>query len=444
MTPTIDARQLPDGTTINTDLCIVGAGAMGIAISLQFKDTTQHVCLIESGDLGPDEATQSLYDFENVGYPIRQTAPSRIRYFGGTTNVWTGRCLPLDAIDFEKREWVANSGWPIDYNTLRPYFQRAAALFKLPDYRQIQAAHWPLRHPYKSERQIFASPKLTPVVSLRRRTSLNFRTAYRQDLQRASNIQIYLNANVIEVEATESLNTIRCLRLACLNGLEFRIKAKVYILACGGLENARILLLSRHQNTAGLGNEHDVVGRYYMDHPKVEHGILKTAPNFNAPLLFGYRTLQGTTQFGIRLSDAVQRRERILNHYILLQPQFVWNGDKSSQGFGLGGKLRYFYRKLTQQPLRHDFLQIKNYLEQVPRRESRVTLSRQRDKLGLQQLQLHWQVGKQEAQDLYRFHGILRQCFSKPGDWRYAGIDSRPGTTPIPKCVSPSGHHPHE
>ncbi|MGF1600596.1 MAG: GMC oxidoreductase [Thermosynechococcaceae cyanobacterium] len=413
MPPTIDARQLPDQTSLSTDICIVGAGAVGIAIAMQLKNTSHQVSLIESGDLSLDDATQSLYDFENVGYPIRETSPSRLRYFGGTTNIWTGRCLPLDSIDFTTRDWVANSGWPIDHATLTPYYERAAPLFRLPHYQQINADFWSQKSPYRDEQQVFSSPKLSPVVSLRGRTSLNFRTAYLQDLKQAANIQIYVNANVTEIDAAENLATVHRLQLVCLNGVQFTIKAKAYILACGGLENARILLLSRHQNAAGLGNQHDVVGRYYMDHPKVEHGTLKIKnPQFNAPLLFGYRTLQGTTQFGIRLSDDVQRRKRLLNHYVLLQPQFIQDGTVSPQGSGPWPKLRYFYRKLTQKPLRFDHVLIKNYLEQVPRWESRVTLSRQSDRLGLNQLQLNWQVGPQEIQDLHQFHVILKQCFA--------------------------------
>lgn len=143
MPTTIDAGQLPDHTHLSTDICIVGAGAVGIAIALQLKNTPHQVCLMESGDLSFDAATQSLYDFENVGHPIRDDSPSRVRFFGGTTNIWTGRCLQLDPIDFTKRDWVANSGWPIDYNELTPYYERAAPLFKLPNLQKIEASFWP-------------------------------------------------------------------------------------------------------------------------------------------------------------------------------------------------------------------------------------------------------------------------------------------------------------
>ncbi|MGB7415941.1 MAG: GMC family oxidoreductase [Thermosynechococcaceae cyanobacterium] len=416
MPPTIDARQLPDPTQLSTDICIVGAGAVGIAIALQLKNTPHRVCLIESGDLSLDDATQSLYDFENVGHPIRDDSPSRVRYFGGTTNIWTGRCLKLDPLDFEERDWVANSGWPITHSDLTPYYEQAAPLFKLPSLQKIEAEFWPPTSFYQDEQQVFADDQLAPVVSLRGRTSLNFRQTYLKTLQQASNIQIYLNANVLDVEAAENLETVSRLRLACLNGVQFTVKAKAYILACGGLENARILLLSRHQNSAGLGNQHDVVGRYYMDHPKAEYGTVWTQDqNFNAPLLFGDRTFTGTTQFGIRLSDAVQRQEKLLNHYVLLQPQFMNDGRSNPQRAGAIGKLRYFSRKLTRQPLQFDYLQIKSYLEQVPRWESRVTLSPQTDKLGLNQLQLNWKIGHQEIQDLHRFLGILKQSFKAQG-----------------------------
>ena len=100
----IDARSVPAGTTVETDLCIIGAGAAGIAMALQFLAAGMRVGLVEGGGLEYEDDTQSLYDGESVGRPYPGLTTTRMRAFGGTTNLWGGWCTPLDPIDFEPRE----------------------------------------------------------------------------------------------------------------------------------------------------------------------------------------------------------------------------------------------------------------------------------------------------------------------------------------------------
>ncbi len=404
----IDGRNITDGTQINSDICIIGAGAAGITIAREFIGTDQQVCLIESGGLSFDAETQALYEMDNIGYPQLEKTPSRDRYFGGTSNSWTGRCVPLTPMDFEARDWVPESGWPIQYSDIEPYYQQAAPLFKLPRYHQINSNFWYQKNAYKDEQLFFNDRTFEPVVALRGRKPLNFRLAYLKELEEARNIQIYTYTNVTAIEASDNLSEVTHIQLACLEGSRFSIQAKVFILACGGLETPRLLLLSNQQNSKGLGNQNDTVGRYYMDHPKVEQGMfLPHDSAFNTPLFFGQRIVNGTAQFGIRLSDSVQRQEKLLNHYILLQPQLTEYGNKQSCNVNRVDKIRYFYRKLTKSPLRSNHILVRNFLEQIPNPDSRVTLSDRTDRLGLKKLQLNWRINSQERENLHRFHEIF-------------------------------------
>ncbi len=406
----IDGRNITDGTQINSDICIIGAGAAGITIAREFIGTDQQVCLIESGGLSFDAETQALYEMDNIGYPQLEKTPSRDRYFGGTTNSWTGRCVPLTPMDFETRDWVPESGWPIHYRDIEPYYKQAAPLFKLPGYHHINSDFWHQKNAYKDEQLFFNDRTFEPVVALRGRKPLNFRLAYLKELEQARNIQIYTYANVTAIEASDNLSEVTHIQLACLEGSRFSIQAKVFILACGGLETPRLLLLSNQQNSKGLGNQNDTVGRYYMDHPKVEQGMLLPHDSaFNTPLFFGQRIVNGTAQFGIRLSDSVQRQEKLLNHYVLLQPQLTEYGDKQSCNVSRVDKIRYFYRKLTKSPLRSNHILVRNFLEQIPNPDSRVTLSDRTDRLGLNKLQLNWKINSQERENLHRFHEIFDQ-----------------------------------
>lgn len=401
----IDGRKIEYGIKIDADICIIGAGAAGITIAREFAGTQQRVCLIESGGLAFDADTQSLYEMESIGYPQLEPTASRNRYFGGTTNSWTGRCIPLAPIDFEIRDWIPESGWPIQASDLDPYYEKAAPLFKLPKYHHIQSEFWHKRNAYQDEHLFFDNHLFSPVVALRSRKPINFRTTYLRELEQAHNIQIYTYTNVTGIEASDNLSQVTHVQLACLEGSQFTVQAKVFILACGGLENPRLLLLSNQQNSKGLGNQNDIVGRYYMDHPKVEQGmLLPYDPKFNTPLFFGQRIINGTVQFGLRLSDKVQRQEKLLNHYVLLQPQFTPYESRESKRLSRTEKIQYFYRKLIRSPLKSNHLLVRNFLEQIPNPDSRVTLSDRTDRLGLNQLKLDWKINPQERENLYRFH----------------------------------------
>ncbi len=129
----VDSRALPDGSLIESDVCIVGAGAAGITIARDLRALPLRVTLLESGWLSPDEATQSLYagEVKARSYFPLGSVRTRTRYFGGSTNEWTGECRPLDAQDFEQRDWVSDSGWPFDFAHLLPFYEKAQALCQL-------------------------------------------------------------------------------------------------------------------------------------------------------------------------------------------------------------------------------------------------------------------------------------------------------------------------
>ena len=127
----VDARSVSENTVVEYDICIIGAGAAGITLAREFSGQEFRVCLLESGGLEPDAATQSLYEGKNTGPMKIQLDAERARYFGGSTNLWGGFCRPLDEQDFEERDWVPNSGWPFRRAELEPYYERAHEICQL-------------------------------------------------------------------------------------------------------------------------------------------------------------------------------------------------------------------------------------------------------------------------------------------------------------------------
>ena len=128
MSAFIDARTVPGGHVIETDVAIVGGGPAGISLALALAPAPLHMTLLESGGMVFDGKTQALYDGRESGYPYLKLDASRLRYLGGCTNHWGGWCRPLSAIDFEARDWMPHSGWPFARSEIAPYFKRAQSL----------------------------------------------------------------------------------------------------------------------------------------------------------------------------------------------------------------------------------------------------------------------------------------------------------------------------
>ncbi len=321
----VDARRVPADTVVDTDICIIGAGAAGLAMAREFAGARVRVAVLESGGLEPDVDTQRLADGGNIGLPYFPLAAARLRYLGGTTNHWGGHCRPFDDIDFEARPWVPLSGWPLTRADLQRYYDRAAHVCRLAS-PEWSPAYW-LRQdtfpalPLQSDRLVTRIAQLAPSADRR------FGRNHHGMLERAPNITTYLHANVVELASDEAARTVTHAQVACLSGNGFRVKAGTFVLAAGGIENARLLLLSNRRQPAGLGNGHDQVGRYFMEHPRLVTAIIAPADPRLAVGLYGPHHVRGVMIKGyIALSEQVIRREQMSDVQIDLDPVY----DESS------------------------------------------------------------------------------------------------------------------
>lgn len=316
----IDIRKLPEDSLIESEICIVGAGAAGIAMAREFIDRPERVCLLESGGLDFDEATQALYGDENIGnsyYPLKET---RARYLGGSTNLWGGWSRPLDEIDFEVRPWMPYSGWPISKAELGPYYQRAQEVCNLGPF-EYDFAYWEDTFRQHQYQPIQFSQEIAPCFwQIIPPSHLRFGQVYRAELEGARNIETYLHANVVELETDDTAQSVTRLRVATLEGKQFWVKAKAFVLAVGGIENPRLLLASNQVQKVGLGNQYDQVGRYFMEHPYIISGRVRLSQL--APL-YTQKNFQLGEMFvgvGLGLAKEVQEREQLLNFGTRLLP----------------------------------------------------------------------------------------------------------------------------
>jgi hypothetical protein len=255
----IDARTLENGSLIEGDLCIVGAGAAGISIALEWINAGRKVLLLEGGGFDFEPRMQDLYRGEIVGLPYYPLHAAALHYFGGTTNHWAGMCSPFDPIDFEARPWVPHSGWPITRADLDPFYERAQKVLELTPYYDYDADSWSRRDstlvPFALDRRALVTKmwQFSPPT--------RFGNRYRDAIVGASAVHLYTYANVCEIQANEVVSAVDELRVRTIDGKEHRVRAARYVLACCTIQNARLLLASNARATSGLGNGHDLVGR---------------------------------------------------------------------------------------------------------------------------------------------------------------------------------------
>ncbi|HEX3210200.1 MAG TPA: FAD-dependent oxidoreductase [Geminicoccaceae bacterium] len=461
----IDARELETGALLEGDLCVVGAGAAGIAIALQFVGTGHRVLLVESGGLEIDGATQALYEGVNLGREYYELEACRLRFFGGTTNHWEGRCRPLDPLDFEPRAWVPHSGWPISRASLDPYYARAHELCQLGPY-SYDPGFWFL----PGEAALPFDPALVATGLWQFSPPTRFGKVYREPLARATDVRVLLNANLVDIETGEEGAAVRALRIATLEGKRFTVQARAYVLACGGLENARLLLAANRQVNVGLGNRHGNVGRYFMEHAHLPGARLLAA----APSQIGFYTYEerqprhgGTLVMGhLRLAPDLQTSAGLLN----CDCNFVHDNVGASGYAALRRMLTAVeHAKLPDHLLAdlalalEDFddtfagllgrLGLREYhpdqasfvmwstLEQAPNPDSRVTLAAETDALGLPRIRLDWRLSEADKRSLQEVHRTLAEEFGRSGlgrlqidEWVDADL-----TTWSPRMIG--GHH---
>jgi choline dehydrogenase-like flavoprotein len=273
----IDARNLPNDSVIEGDICIVGAGAAGISIALDWLYTPYKVILLEGGGFEYDDQVQDLYAGKTSGQKYFPLKASRLHLFGGATGHWAGMCAPFDEVDFTERDWVPNSGWAISKKDLDPYYEKAQKPLKLGPYN-YQFEYWrkelPNLNPFPFDEKVVWN-------KMWQFTTANFNPLYKDTISNAKNIHLYTYANLVDMKANENVSQIEEAIVKNHAGKTHRVRAKHFILACCAIQNARLLLAANSQAPKGLGNDNDLVGRYFMEHleiPSAELWLFKPFP----------------------------------------------------------------------------------------------------------------------------------------------------------------------
>jgi choline dehydrogenase-like flavoprotein len=486
----LDTTDFPDDHELRADIVIVGAGAAGISIALDLIGCNLSVLLLESGGFEEEPATQDLYagavaDARLHSPPVRY----RQRRLGGTTTIWGGRCMPFDPIDFEARNYVPESGWPITRTDLEPFYARANALceagaFAYTTDTAFGSAALPIV-------EGFTSPDFSTHRLERFSCPTNFAARYAHKLKGRHNLQVVLHANLTQIALDENGTQVERLLLRTLSGKRLTACGGCYVLATGGLETARLLLANRDRHSTGIGNQHDVVGRYYMCHLAGTIGAIQFACPTSA-VYRGYRMSPDGVYCRQRfaLEDTAQRREAIGNFVARLHhPRITDPAHRSAMlsllylakplipyeyaqrlhgnvGGSSGDWLRHAFNVITG-PMeatgfawhmirdrmlaerkfpsiiinsKANLYSIDFHAEQYPNPASRVVLDDTVDPLGMPRIRIDWRYLPQDVRTVSRALAILARDFAASGVGR---LDYDPAIveTEMTRYGAYGGHH---
>jgi choline dehydrogenase-like flavoprotein len=429
---------------LTADVCIVGAGPAGITLAHALSGRGIRVLLLESGGRQVEPFSTSLNQGDSIGRPIFRLHQSRLRAFGGTSNHWLDdsyRSRPLDPIDFEQRASLPYSGWPIPYAHLTPYYARAAEVSGLTGV-PFDDEHF--GEPLDPELRRAWQGLLRPTVFRIGVGSPDFFTRYYERFERDPHVTVVLHATVVDLDLDDDRRTVRSVEVARPDGTRGRVSARVVVLAAGGIENPRILLLNQHKRRGGLGNEFDAVGRFFQEHLHLVVGMLRlTDDSWRPRLVSADQDVPGATAVRYRhtltLDPDVLRARDLYNTAFYLAPVVrddagaglqSWRqlrsaidlaprpGDIGAHAMNVARHpadlLSHVVRRVRHDPGDElDVLEVTAIAEQAPNPRSRVTLGRRVDAFGQRRAVMDWRPTDYDLDSVRRsvdlLDGALRQ-----------------------------------
>jgi choline dehydrogenase-like flavoprotein len=482
--------SVPEGTNLEADICIIGAGAAGVSMALALMGKGLRVLLMEAGKEQEDAATQDLYA-GTVADERMHSPPDKYRHrrFGGATAIWGGRCMPFDPIDFEARDWVPHSGWPIAYEDLAPFFAPANHYLEAGQY-EYDADH-AFSPPAPPMFAGFHSDVVRTNGLERFSCPTNMGMRYKSRLAAAADVTVMLEANCVGLRLAADGSRVDTADFATLSGKRFKVKARHVVLATGGLEVARLLLASNDVQPQGIGNQHDVVGRYYMCHIAGNVGTLTV----NGPIS-GVRHGYEVSPDGIycrrrlHLSEPAQRQLKVGNmvarlhfpkiidpahhngvlsglylarHFIsyeygkrlrdgnhkglALELKHIWN--VVTNPWDAIGFASHWLRKRTLAERKFPSIILNNrsnrfslevHAEQIPRADSRVTLGEQRDALGMPRIHVDWRHSPEDITTVARTLRAIDEELQRAGTGRFE-FDEATLAEDLLRFGAYGGHH---
>ena len=472
----IDIKKIEDNAKLECDICIIGSGMSGQIIASKIKN--KKIIIIDSGESQFNEEIQNLNDIETTGLKFRENHINRIRQLGGSANLWANQLMFLEKEEIEKREWLSSDlSWIINYEDLKQNYLEIIkdifnkSLYKFLDPMILDKNKFNsfVEEDFLKTKNISFKDHLWPSKMEKFNLSSNFT----KELIKKSDIHFFKNCTATNFTINQNNQTIEKITVQSA-GKKNLIKAKYFVLSCGGIENARILLNNQIKYKILENNN---TGKYFMDHPRVNLGNFVSKKKFTLSALFGIKFQNLDFRKSISISKAFQKEKRILNSHAYLDPIFDNNDDLFYKNFLKESKkiiklkgipnirfneinvkkiLQQIYFKMPPQVSNSSLNNLirlwlnkkDNYLsfskidinyqgEQIPNIDSKIYLGNKSDKFNQKKVIVNWKLSKIDYETQYQFINILKNIskshsylsFNENADKEITDASHHSGTT---------------
>lgn len=410
-------KELRDGY----DFCIVGGGPAGITLALRLAGFGWDVVLVEGGGHEYSQRSQSLYRCPSSALEV-YAEETRLRFLGGTSNHWAGRCRPFEPSDFTDSPPGSLPGWPIAFAEIERYLPEAMAIVDLPPGADFKAINPAMKgDEFDADRFLLSSPT-------------RFAQKYAEDLGKADGLDLFINCNCVDLEFDQSSGRLTAVVVSDYELRREKLHAKTFILATGAIENARQLLNSESLVASGIVNPEGLVGRCFMEHLNVEMGnfILKEGQTRDSCQYFttdAFVTEQHSGKGNVTTTVLSEVR-----------------------AYGITAGVKEFLENLTCKiGIAHklDFIAkfncpgdgvISTMIEQFPNAKSRVLMLNERDELGMAKVKINWELSSADRNTI-KVIGLEMAKYFAESELGFVKLNEYVYDTSLPLKMAPHAHH---
>lgn len=401
---------------------IIGSGIAGGTLALKLYEKNEEFILIEAGTWNGNSDNVT---YKNVGhnFGVRTTTTIQI---GGTSNLWHGVLSPLDEIDFEKRNWIPKSGWPISLNDLEPFYKSASEVLNIEIYDYFNKDKLDNNLNNQINKLDFNRKFLKNKLFQQSIPHVNFKDIIKNICENSSRQHLYYNSTALEL--IQDGDNVSKLKVGNLDGTFSYLEADTFIICCGALETPRLLLNSQLENKN--------IGKYLMDHPMGNLCQIEFLNPSKYPIYSDTKySANMKIKTGLELLDEKQRELKLPNHNFYLRPSFIKGIDNESEKVKLsllafkdgGVNFKDLWKVLTNLNVIRQIIAYKFSLEvtykyadlffiteQIPNENSYVALSDEKDKWGYRKALVNWQILNEDIESMKMwFKLLINELFPK-------------------------------
>jgi hypothetical protein len=429
----IDLNSSTAPSELHCDFCVIGGGAVGLAIAADLSRAGRNVVILEAGGVSLEQDSQSIFQGDSIGRPFNNIQVGRYRVLGGTTTFWAGQLVEFDPVIWEHRPWVAPSSWPINHEVMARYYHEAYRLLGLSDL-PADAEIWrsvETEAPRLSEGLNIALTRWLPIR--------NFAKLFKQDIRDSTRLTVVVHANVTSISTDAHSECVHTIASRSLSGNRLAVFPRATVLACGTIEIARLLLQKAENTKVESWHRNSWTGRGFLDHLHVTAGEVDVRDRRTFSNMFDSIHLHGYKYYPtIRLSSNIQREYQLID----VAAQFAFSGRpmdhleniKMFISSVLNGRAPSNLLEVPHHiasvakislPLVYRYLSAHRsyraadakvlltlFAEQIPTPKSFLQLAAATDNLGMQKIQVHWDLDGRELRSLCFMARSIRRALA--------------------------------